>query len=143
MLAKKQPPFARPHLLDREFHFQSGGTGHLIFGGAHLAYIFCCGRFFLWKVSQGQPLTLPNKLNAPVKRTAPQRAAPCLCRDLWSLARVWWRGSGWKEALPDLAPSLLPCGFDLKDGLTGGLKLKTRCPLGADPLLCLFVYVIG
>jgi len=46
-VSKKQLPFARPHLLDREFHFQSGGTGHLIFGGAHLAYNFCCGRYFM------------------------------------------------------------------------------------------------
>lgn len=46
-VSKKQLPFARPHLLDREFHFQSGGTGHLIFGGAHLACNICCGRFFM------------------------------------------------------------------------------------------------
>ena len=126
MLAKKQLPFARPHLLDREFHFQSGGTGHLIFGGAHLAYNFCCGAF-LWK-SFSSATSNSSKQTHLSKELLPQRAAPCLCRDLWSLARVWWRGSGWKKALPDLALSLLPCGLDLKDGLVGGLKLKARCP---------------
>ena len=126
MLAKKQLPFARPHLLDREFHFQSGGTGHLIFGGAHLAYNFCCGRFIYGKVSQAQPLTLPNKRT--FQNNCSHNEQRLVYVDLWSLARVWWRGSGWKEAFPDLALSLLPCGLDLKDGVVGGFKLKARCP---------------
>ena len=88
MLAKKQLPFARPHLLDREFHFQSGGTGHLIFGGAHLAYNFCCGRFVYGKVSQAQPLTLPNK------RTCQKNCSHNEQRLVYVVTCGRWRGYG-------------------------------------------------
>lgn len=61
ILAKKQRLFLPAARARSWVSFPNGRTGHLIFGGAHLPYNSFFGRRLYGKVSQTQPLTLPNK----------------------------------------------------------------------------------